>query len=103
MAVCVPGHSAEYQWKDLGECVWEGPPCLTMKTCLDIHYGQIPEIRTLFVNYLHVKNATYEDLLEELRDLKGSCDNSMNPAEVSEVYRALLEMVKTAEEWESVA
>ncbi|ORY09664.1 hypothetical protein BCR34DRAFT_568008 [Clohesyomyces aquaticus] len=58
-----PGQSND-RWVSLGECVWEGPPCLTAIPCLKRIY---PDRAIFFQSTLRCTNADMETLIEETK------------------------------------
>jgi hypothetical protein len=101
---------ATRSWNGPGDCVWDGPRFLREKLLLKTHYGQHEEASNLFINYLHVRNATYEHVLEELaslrkQDLQENTRGISRPPEtevLTEIYETLHGMVDSEETWNIV-
>jgi hypothetical protein len=107
-AIYVPGSSES--WNDPTDCVWDGPDFLLGKKLLRPHYDGHDEVKTLFVNYLHIDDATYWHVLEELISLRkqrlsdnDKCNNSPDRSQhTTSMYETLLKMVTTPKAWNDV-
>ena len=107
-AIYVPG--ATRSWNGPGDCVWNGPRFLREKLLLKPHYGQHEEASSLFINYLHVYDATYGHVLEELasvqkQKLQKNNTGIFTPLEtelLTEIYDTLQQIVDSEEAWNAV-
>ncbi|KAF2137387.1 uncharacterized protein K452DRAFT_110481 [Aplosporella prunicola CBS 121167] len=74
------------KWVSIDDCVWEGDDWLEVKTRLSKIEGY-NGLEHLFKMILKVRNATWEDSIDELRLIKKSQEKYFN---VSSIYRFLL-------------
>lgn len=79
------------------ECVWEGPPVLTVKRQISTQYESNENAKHFFVNILKIPNATYKDIIEQLRALR-STEESVKKLELAgELYVELQAMARAAD------
>jgi hypothetical protein len=68
--IYVPSNAVGQRWRQPGDCLWNAPPCVSIKSALVDHYGRDKKISTLFHTYLQVQDADINDYLDQLRFLK---------------------------------
>ena len=68
--IYVPSNAIGQRWRQPGDCLWNAPPCISIKSALVDHYGRDKNISTLFHTYLQVQDADINDYLDQLRFLK---------------------------------
>ncbi|RMZ80647.1 hypothetical protein DV738_g2630, partial [Chaetothyriales sp. CBS 135597] len=91
-SILVPGVS---EWRDVSDCVWDGPPGMQFKTVLKHRYGASPEMQKLFVGLLGMGNASCKEIIDELIMI----DDDTVPADMQqklsgECYACLAELIE---------
>lgn len=69
------------------ECVWGGPP-LTLKRNIELYYPGNDELRIFFCRILDIKPPSWNDLINELRDLKANVTTTAGQVEA--IYAHML-------------
>ena len=70
----------------IDQCVWDGDEWLEVKTCLS-KIDRYNGLEHLFRMILKIRNATWQDSIEELHSIR---ENGEKHHKISEIYRSLL-------------
>jgi hypothetical protein len=91
--VYVPSEVKTRRWRQPDDCLWNAPPCISVKCALANHYGSDQNISTLFRTYLQVQDVHTNDFLDQLRYFKRTKENVEGPlvshSVCAEVYQEL--------------
>jgi hypothetical protein len=79
-------------WCAPHECLWKGPPFITIRPLLQDIYCDSPGAEQLFVELLGIPDASYQDVLLEIRQFQrnGQCSEAL----VYPHYNILSDMCK---------
>lgn len=70
--IYVPSNAAGERWRQPGECLWDAPHCISIKSTLATHYNHDHYISTLLRSYAQVPEVHVNDYLDQLRHFKRS-------------------------------
>jgi hypothetical protein len=78
-------------WRNLDECVWDGPRFLITVEPLKIHYDYDKDLSTFFSVVLEIRNYSIQDVLNELAAIKDMADLPTNEKlrKAVEIYKFL--------------
>jgi hypothetical protein len=99
--IYVPLNEKGRRWQQAGACLWNAPPCISVKYALEKHYARDSNISILFRTFLNVEDVHLNDYLDQLRyskrtglDAKGS---RLAHLACTEIYRELSNYQATPE------
>ncbi|OCK75451.1 hypothetical protein K432DRAFT_429408 [Lepidopterella palustris CBS 459.81] len=103
--VYCPREGTEIAWYTSDDCVWVGPSFLTVKQPLEIHYRSSHEdIKTLFTESLNVRNATAQDVLDEIEATKSQSDllYRVKIRKATEIYQHIGQTNWDTDDWKLI-